>query len=133
MALGLAGLLLLGLGAGSIEAAGTTYYVSMTDGVDSNSGLSATPGSSGPFKTIARINNLTLQPSDSVRFKCGDTWRAEMAAHATNIYVTDLGIGANVGTFGCGVNQLFKNTQRLPFGHWPNLTEYDHGYSTIDS
>jgi hypothetical protein len=169
--LGLGGLLLLGLDAGSIGAAGNTYYVSMTDGADSNSGLSATPETSGPFKTIARVNSLALQPGDSVRFKCGDTWRAEMlvidqsgatgspltfgsyptatcadppvlsgaqpisgwAVHTAHIYVADLTAGVNAGKFGYGVNQLFKNTQRLPFGRWPNPDQFDHGYSTIDS
>jgi hypothetical protein len=171
ISLGLGGLLLWGLGAGPIAAAGVTYYVSITDGADSNTGLSAAPGPGGPFITIAKVNSLALQPGDSVRFKCGDTWRAEplviaqsgaagspitfgsyptancanrpilsgaqpvsgWAVYAANIYVADLSAGANAGKFGYGVNQLFKNTARLPFGRWPNLTEYDHGYSTIDS
>jgi len=54
------------------RAAGTTYYVS-TSGSDSNNGLSE----STPFKTIAKVNSLNLQPGDRVLFKCGDTWRAE--------------------------------------------------------
>jgi len=163
----LAGLALLGLAAGPAWAAGNTYYVSMTDGADSNNGLST----SSAFKTIAKVNSLTLQPGDSVLFKCGDTWRAEMlvidqsgaagspitfgsyptadcanrpvlsgaqpvsgwSVYSGNIYVADLTAGANAGKFANGVNQLFKNEQRLPFGRWPNLEQYDHGYSTIES
>lgn len=59
-------------------AANTTYYVSFSEGADSNTGLSATPGASGPFKTIAKVNSLSLQPGDKVLFKCGDTWQGEM-------------------------------------------------------
>lgn len=60
------------------QAANTTYYVSFSEGADSNTGLSATPGPNGPFKTIAKVNALSLQPGDIVLFKCGDTWSGEM-------------------------------------------------------
>ena len=149
-------------------AANTTYYVSTTDGNDGFNGL--TTGT--PFKTIAKVNSLSLQAGDSVLFKCGDTWRAEMlrveesgtagnpitfssypascankpilsgaqpisswSSYATNIYVADLSVGANAGKFTNGINQLFRNNQRLPFGRWPNIGEagFDNGYSNIDS
>ncbi len=55
------------------RAAGTTYYVSSSDGLDGNNGLSE----GAPFQTIAKVNALNLQPGDRVLFKCGDTWRAE--------------------------------------------------------
>ncbi|MBP7686469.1 MAG: right-handed parallel beta-helix repeat-containing protein [Thermoflexales bacterium] len=70
-------LCVLGLGLALISparATNTTYYVSMTDGLDTNTGLSA----AAPFKTIAKVNALNLQPGDHVLFKCGDTWRSEM-------------------------------------------------------
>jgi len=54
------------------QAGGTTYYVS-TSGNDDADGLSVTT----PFKTVAKVNALDLQPGDKVLFKCGDTWRAE--------------------------------------------------------
>ena len=57
---------------------GKIYYVSFTDGADTNSGLTQTAGPNGPFKSIARVNSLNLQPGDTVLFKCGDTWRGEM-------------------------------------------------------
>lgn len=145
---------------------GITYYVSDSDGNDGNTGLSQTPGSSGPFKTIGHVNSLNLQPGDQVRFKCGDTWRGEMliikdsgdaanpitfgsyptadcadkpiisgaqpisgwTLYSGNIYRADL----PAGTFPYGVNQLFRNNQRLPLGRWPNLGTANGGYSTID-
>jgi hypothetical protein len=150
-------------------AADTTYYVSSSDGADSNTGLSSGSGPNGPFKTIAKINALALQPGDAVLFKCGDVWRAEMlvinksgmaadpltfasypggcankpvlsgaqsisgwTAYGGNIYYADLSAGANAGIFTNGINQLFRNGDRLPLGRWPNLDAGD-GYSTIDS
>ncbi len=50
-----------------------------------------------------------------------------------NIYRADLGSGANAGRFGFGINQLFRNAERLRLGRWPNLDAPDGGYSTIDS
>lgn len=49
-----------------------------------------------------------------------------------NVYVADLSAGQNAGKFAYGVNQLFRDGQRLTMGRWPNLDEGDAGYSTID-
>jgi parallel beta-helix repeat protein len=51
---------------------------------------------------------------------------------APNIYVADLDDGANEDKFAYGINQLFRGTERLPMGRWPNLDQPDGGYSTID-
>ena len=51
---------------------------------------------------------------------------------AGNVYVADLSAGANSGKFVLGINQLFRNGQRLAIGRWPNLDEFDHGYAAID-
>ncbi len=50
-----------------------------------------------------------------------------------NIYRANLSAGANAGKFTLGVNQLFRNGQRLREGRWPNLDAGDGGYSTIDA
>ena len=149
-----------------VGAAGTTYYVARSGSSDSNPGTSE----GAPLASIAKVNTLNLQPGDSVRFKCGDTWQAEQlnviksgtagspitigsypadcanqpvisgalpiagwAAQAANIYVADLSAGANAGKFSLGINQLFRDSARLPFGRWPNIGELDNGYSTIDA
>ena len=140
----------------------TTFYVSYSDGDDFNDGLSQ----GAPFKTVAKVNALDLQPGDKVLFKCGDTWQAEQlivsqsgtesapitfgsypetctdkpilsgsrpiagwAAHAGNIYVADL----SSDDFPLGINQLFRDGQRLTLGRWPNLDAGDGGYSFVDN
>ena len=152
----------------TVQAAGTTYYVSSSDGDDNDDGLSAV----NAFQTIGHVNSLTLQPGDTVLFKCGDIWRGEMlqieesgtvadpitfgaypttdctdkpiisgsrvitgwATHTSNIYRADLSAGGNAGKFLQGLNQLFQNDVRLPFGRWPNIGQggFDNGYSHID-
>lgn len=68
----------------------TTYYVSNSTGSDSNSGQAE----GSPFKTTAKVNSLSLQPGDSVLFKCGDIWRAEQ------LIITKSGQSESVLTFG---------------------------------
>ena len=83
-------LLALGLmPAHPLHAAYTTYYVSSSEGADGNSGLTSSPGSDGPFRTIAKVNGLALNPGDKVLFKCGDTWQGEMLTIDASGTVTD--------------------------------------------
>lgn len=51
-----------------------TYYISFSEGNDSNSGLSE----STPWKTFNNINAITLQPGKKVLLKRGDTWTQEL-------------------------------------------------------
>ena len=94
------------------QAANTTYYVSMSDGADSNNGLT----SSTPFKTIAKVNSLNLQQGDKVLFKCGDVWRGEM------LMITKSGVSGNPIAFGsypdsaCANKPILSGTQ--PIGSW---------------
>ena len=53
-----------------VKPAGTIYYVS-AEGDDSNDGLSPKRA----LRTIARVNELELKPSDGVLFRRGDLWR----------------------------------------------------------
>jgi parallel beta-helix repeat protein len=54
----------------SLRAAGTTYYVSLSSGNDSNTGTSQT----APWRTAGKVNATTFQPGDQILFKSGDTW-----------------------------------------------------------
>ena len=49
---------------------GTTYYVSSSKGDDSNDGTSE----SKPFKTLEKINKLTLKPGDQVLLEKGSVF-----------------------------------------------------------
>ena len=145
------------------RAANTTYYVSMTDGSDSNNGLTT----STSFKTIARVNSLNLQPGDQVLFKCGDVWRGEMllitksgapgnpivfgsyptsdcanqpilsgtqSVSGWSVYSGSIYVATlSASAFPNGINQLFRNGSRLIMGRWPNLDNGDGGYVTVSA
>ncbi len=143
-----------------VHAAPATYYVSSSGGDDGNPGTEL-----APFKTVAKVNSLNLQPGDRVLFKCGDTWHAEQlvvsksgteaapitfgsypagcankpvlsgslpitgwTVHSGNIYRADV----PESTFPLGINQLFRDGQRLTLGRWPNLDAGSGGYSFVD-
>jgi len=144
------------------QPSSTTYYVSSSQGNDSNSGLSE----SSPFATVARVDALSLLPGDRVLLRCGDTWRAEQLIlsesgtetapivfgsypqgcadkpvlsgsrpiggwlpDAGNVYRADL----PAGEFPLGINQLFRDGERLRLGRWPNLDAPDAGYTFVDA
>ncbi|MBK9282727.1 MAG: discoidin domain-containing protein [Sphingobacteriaceae bacterium] len=48
----------------------TTYYVSSSQGNDSNSGTSE----NSPWKTIGKLNSRSFNPGDNILFKRGDQW-----------------------------------------------------------
>lgn len=48
----------------------TTYYVSSSQGNDSNSGTSE----NSPWKTITKVNSSNFNPGDNILFKRGDKW-----------------------------------------------------------
>lgn len=62
------------------KAAGNTYYVDATDGLDGNTGLSEGQA----WKTIAKVNGIAFNAGDTILFKRGETWSttALAASHA---------------------------------------------------
>ena len=61
--------------------ASTTYYVSSTDGLDSNLGTSPTH----PWKTIQRVNKSVFNPGDQVLFKTGDSFAGQLVVNASGL------------------------------------------------
>lgn len=73
----------------------TTYYVSYSDGSDSDSGL--TEGLA--WKTSANINAGVFIGGDQIKFKCGDTWNETFIIPSSGsvgnpIIITSYGTGA---------------------------------------
>ena len=54
-------------------SAQTAYYVSSSQGNDSNNGTS----SSSPWKSFSKVNSANFNPGDRVFFKCNDVWSEE--------------------------------------------------------
>lgn len=62
-----------------------TYYVDSAAGNDANDGNAASAGSGGvgPWRTLGRLTNATLNPGDSVKLLCGSTWNETLRIPAS--------------------------------------------------
>jgi parallel beta-helix repeat protein len=130
----------------------TDYYFSISGDDDLNTGIS----SESPYKTISKLNTLTLQPGDRVFFNRGDIFNGQInviasGSSSANIYFDAYGTGPNplisgstgvtnwkvysgniyvadVPSFPSDVNQLFVNASLMTPARFPNT-----GFLTIDS
>jgi hypothetical protein len=59
---------------------------------------------------------------------------AGWSLHSGSVWVADLDLGANAGRFPHGSNQLFRGSERLPCGRWPDLEGHpDGGWASLDA
>ncbi|MDD3920682.1 MAG: hypothetical protein PHO41_05910, partial [Eubacteriales bacterium] len=72
-----------------VTVTGTSYYVS-SEGNDENDGLSPET----PWRTVAKVNTVQLQPGDGVFFRRGDVWREVLANDYEDITYSAYGEGA---------------------------------------
>lgn len=140
----------------SIAIGQNTYYVS-SNGNDINDGRSTNT----PFRTLDKINTLALQPGDKILLRRGDTFRGMLTIQqsgnvANPISVDAYGIGekpaiagsvpitgwSNIGTnlwqatcslCGDAITGLYNGKSVLPLGRYPNLSDPNKGYLTIQS
>jgi hypothetical protein len=106
-------LIIATLGLLSRMAAGTTYYVSSSQGNDANSGTSA----GAAWQTIAHVNAQTFQAGDSILFRRGDVWNESLAPPSS-------GTAGNPITFdayGTGPAPNLTGWYAVPGSAWMNL------------
>ena len=73
----------------TVTASATTYYLSSSSGNDSNSGTDP----SSAWRSINKLNSVSLQAGDNVLFQRGDTFYG-------NVTISNSGSGGNPITFG---------------------------------
>lgn len=72
------------------HAAGTTYYVDATGGLDGNTGLSEGQA----WKTIAKVNGFAFAAGDTILFKRGETWAALLQPSVSGLSGSPITFGA---------------------------------------
>jgi parallel beta-helix repeat protein len=130
---------------------GISYYFS-SSGNDLNIGTNI----NSPFKSILKLNSLSLKPGDNIYFKKGDTFNGQInlvnsGTTAANINFNTYGTGSNPVISGTikitnwkvysgniyvadvpesngVINQVFINSSLMTLARYPNS-----GYLTIDS
>jgi hypothetical protein len=73
----------------ALPLSATTYYVDC-NGANSNNGTSM----STPWQTIAKVNNSSFSPGDSVLFRAGCTWREQMTVPSSGSEGNPITFGA---------------------------------------
>ena len=134
----------------------TTYYVA-ANGQDANAGT--TPNA--PLQSLAKVNQLALQPGDAVLFRRGDTFRGTLFIRQSgsaslplrfdaygsgskpvlsgSTVVSDWSnVGSNIWQATCSacgslVTGLYHNNRALPLGRYPNPDAPNKGTLTIQS
>ena len=76
------------------------YYVSSTDGSDSDSGLSE----SLAWQTLSKVNGFTFASGDQILFKCGDTFLGSLTANRSTM---------TYGAYGTGDAPIISGFQTL--------------------
>ncbi len=143
---------------GNLSASfGQTIYYVANSGNDSNTGRSI----DNPYQTVAKINSLSLQPGDQVLFRRNDTFRGSLqlrqSGSSGNPIVIDAygsgnkpilagsvaignwaSIGNNIWQATCSacsdrVTGLYRDNLALPLGRFPNLSDSNKGYLTVQS
>ncbi len=143
-------------------SSGVTYYVSSSLGNDSNDGLSEAkpfatiskvngldlqPGDQVRFMCgdVWRAEQLVITKSGtqaaSIVFGSYPQGCANKPAFSGSLPITGWILDSGsiyqadlpVGEFPMGINQLFRDDQRLRLGRWPNLDAGNGGYSFVDS
>jgi len=97
---------------------GRTFYVSQSDGHDSNDGLSPTT----PWFSLSRVNRELLGPGDSVLFKRNDVWACYDEKPPTALVPWGRGAGPDdvdkrgpiiIGAYGTGARPLIEGSGLL--------------------
>lgn len=98
----------------SALASGTTYYVSYSSGIDSNSGTSA----SAAWQTMAKVNAQALQAGDSVLLKRGDVWNESLAPNGSGAAGNPISFDA----YGTGAAPNLTGYYAVPATAWVLVT-----------
>lgn len=101
-----------------------TYYIDQTNGSDLNSGLQQ----DAAFKTVAKINGLTLLPNDLVLFKRGEVWQEQLTVPSSGsegspitITAYETGVSPVIGSVDTGVQNYLT------------IIDLEYGFYLIDS
>jgi hypothetical protein len=92
-----------------IKGRTTTYYFS-TSGSDLNTGTS----SASPYKSLVKLNNLTLNAGDVVLFKCGDIFRG----HIRLTYSGTAGSPITFSSYSTGNKPVISGADTIAINAW---------------
>lgn len=78
----------------------TDYYVSASEGLNSNNGTSPLT----PWQTIGKVNSSSFLPNDNIYFKCNDIWAGALILPSSGT----AGNQITIGSYGTGAKPLIS-------------------------
>ncbi len=114
-------------------AANTTYYIDSVSGNDNKNGTSP----STAWKTLNKINSITLQPGDKVLFKAGCTFTGQFAPKGSGtegnpIIIDKYGTGSNPLINGAGTVMQAVYLYNNAYIELHNLEITNHGATELN-
>lgn len=101
----------------SSVVAGTSYYVDIITGNDSNPGTI-----DAPWKTLAKASSATLKSGDALLLKCGSVWRDSLNINGNTAKEGNILIGA-YGDCSGDRRPIIRASDWLPLDNWTRATE----------
>lgn len=101
----------------SATVAGTSYYVDIATGNDSNAGTI-----DAPWKTLAKASTAVLKSGDALLLKCGSVWRDSLSITGTNAKDGNILIGA-YGDCSGDKRPIIRASDWLPLDNWTRATD----------
>ena len=95
---------------------GKVYYVDSKAGNDANSGLTAGPGASGPWRTLAKLRLTALAAGDTVRLVCGSEWREALSVGASGTAAKPITVAAFPDA--CAAKPLINGSVSIAASQW---------------
>lgn len=92
----------------SVSDTTPAYYISYSEGSDSNDGRSAAT----PWQTFTNLNSLALLPGDSVLLKRGDVWRSSITLNESGEEGVENYI--HIGAYGTGNKPKILGSTKVP-------------------
>lgn len=99
----------------------SVYYVDATGGNDSYTGVAGyyAGGTTGPWRSLTKVNSQTFAPGDTILFKRGETWRGQLFADSGSSS-SDVTYGA-YGDVALSKPQILGSVEANNTTDWINL------------
>lgn len=94
------------------------FYVDSSNGNDKSDGRTPTAaaGTSGPWKTLAKLTTAALQPGDTVALACGSTWGETLKLGASGTAANPISVTAYPS--GCATPPVIDGGTAIPATAW---------------
>lgn len=99
---------------------GTVYFIDAKTGNDTATGLAAVASAAGtgPWRTLARLASVPLNPGDTVRLACGSEWRETLRLAASGTASSPITVTTTVGGCSAAAAPVINGAADISATNW---------------